>query len=371
MGDAIQNLRELGQSVWYDNISRASIKSGELLQLINLGVSGLTSNPTIFDKAISGSSDYDQSLLDLARDGMDTNEIYETLAIEDLQSAADMLRPTYDQTCGKDGYVSLEVNPHLAHNTEGTITEAKRLYKILNRPNVMVKIPATPEAIPAIHRLIGEGINVNVTLTFSLKTYRDVRHAYMAGLEDLDWSGGDLSDIASVASFFVSRVDTVVDDLLDKSYQSGGEDAKALMGKAAIANAKLAYRDFTEDFEGSRFKSLRSKGARVQRPLWASTSTKNPNYSDVLYAESLVGPDTIDTMPDSTIEAFQDHGKAALTLERDVEEAEVMMDSLARANIDMDHITTNLLADGIKSFADSFDSLLAHIDEKSRQLVDK
>ena len=369
MSDAIQELQKLGQSVWYDNISRATIESGELQRLIALGVSGLTSNPTIFDKAISGSTDYDDALAELARDGMSTNEIYETLAIEDIRAAADLLRPVYDHSGGADGYASLEVNPHLAHDTESTVVEARRLYSTLSRPNVMVKVPATPEGVPAIHRLIGEGINVNVTLTFSLKAYRDVRQAYMAGLEDLDWSGGDVGSIASVASFFVSRVDTAVDDMLQERVSAGDEDAQDLMGKAAIANAKLAYRDFKEDFGGDRFGVLRPKGARVQRPLWASTSTKNPSYSDVLYPDSLIGPDTVDTMPGATIEAFRDHGRAELTLEQGVDEAEAALDSLESTGVDMEQVTAKLLADGVKSFADSYDSLVANIEEKRDQLI--
>ena len=372
MTDAIQGLQDLGQSVWYDNISRGTIVSGELQRLIALGVSGLTSNPTIFDKAISGSSDYDDALRELAGQGKTTSEIYEALAIEDIRAAADLLRPVYDLTDGADGYASLEVNPHLAHDTESTIAEAKRLFGSLDRPNVMVKVPATPEGIPAVHRLIGEGLNVNVTLTFSLTAYRDVRQAYMAGLEDLDWAGGDVSHIASVASFFVSRVDTAVDALLDERVRAGDEDMEDLLGKAAIANAKLAYRDFNEDFGGDRFAVLRSKGARVQRPLWASTSTKNPNYRDVLYPEALIGPDTVDTMPDATIEAFQDHGRPEITLDRGVAEAETVFESLEAAGISMEQVTAKLLADGVKSFADSFDSLVNNIEEqRGRLLADK
>ena len=372
MTDGIQGLQELGQSVWYDNISRGTIASGELQRLIALGVSGLTSNPTIFDKAISGSSDYDDALRELTGKGKTTSEIYEALAIEDIRAAADLLRPVYDLTDGADGYASLEVNPHLAHDTESTIAEAKRLFGALDRPNVMVKVPATPEGIPAVHRLIGEGLNVNVTLTFSLTAYRDVRQAYMAGLEDLDWAGGDVSHIASVASFFVSRVDTAVDALLDERVRAGDEDMEDLLGQAAIANAKLAYRDFNEDFGGDRFEVLRSKGARVQRPLWASTSTKNPNYSDVLYPESLIGPDTVDTMPDATIEAYQDHGRPEITLDRGVPEAEAVFESLEAAGISIEQVTAKLLADGVKSFADSFDSLVNNIEEqRGRLLADK
>ena len=368
MGNTIQELQALGQSVWYDNISRGTIESGELGRLIDLGVSGLTSNPTIFEKAISGSTDYDTAMLELARADKSVDEIYETLAVEDIRSAADLLRPTYDRTNGADGYASLEVNPHLAHETETTVSEAKRLFAALDRPNVMMKVPATPEGIPAVHRLIGEGVNVNITLTFSLDAYRDVRQAYMAGLEDLDWSGGDVSRIASVASFFVSRVDTAVDALLDERLSQGDEDVQDLFGKAAIANAKLAYRDFKDDFEGERFAILRSKGARVQRPLWASTSTKNPDYSDVLYPEELAGPDTVDTMPDATISAFLDHGKAEVALDKAVDTAEAALESLEEAGVSMEQVTAKLLADGVKSFSDSFDALIANIERKRADL---
>ena len=371
MDNAIQELQALGQSVWYDNISRSAIESGGLGRLIELGVSGLTSNPTIFEKAISGSTDYDATLLALAHAGRSVEEIYETLAVEDIRSAADLLRPTYDCSNGVDGYASFEINPHLAHETEATVSEARRLFATLDRPNVMIKVPATPEGIPAVHRLIGEGINVNVTLTFSLNAYKDVRQAYMAGLEDLDWSGGDVSRIASVASFFVSRVDTVIDTFLDERLREGDEDVQDLLGKTAIANAKLAYRDFKDDFEGERFAVLRSKGARVQRPLWASTSTKNSDYSDVLYPEALAGPDTVDTMPDATIFAFLDHGKAEVALDKAVEAAEAVMETLEATGVSMEQVTSKLLADGVESFSNSFDALITNVERKRSQLMSK
>ena len=369
MSNAVQQVQQLGQSVWYDNIGRGLIESGELQGLIDLGVSGLTSNPTIFQKAIAESNDYDDALRDLADSGKSSNEIYEALVIEDIRSAADLLRPSYDRSEGVDGYASLEVSPHLAHDTEGTVVEARRLFAALDRPNVLVKVPATPEGVPAVHRLIGEGINVNVTLTFSLDAYRDVRQAYMAGLEDLDWSGGDVGRIASVASFFVSRVDTAVDALLEERVSEGNEDVEDLLGKAAIANAKLAYRDFKEEFGGERFAVLRSKGAHVQRPLWASTSTKNPNYRDVLYAEALIGPDTVDTMPQATIDALIDHGQVADTLQQGVQEAETMLQALEEAGVSMDRVTAKLLKDGVKSFADSYDHLMTDIEEKRALFV--
>ena len=369
MDSAIQRLNDLGQSVWYDNISRGVLRTGDLKRLIDLGVSGLTSNPTIFEKAVAGSDDYDEGVLDLAREGKDADQIYEALVVEDIRAASDLLRPTYDRTDGADGYASLEVSPHLASDTQGTVAEAERLFSLLDRPNVMIKVPATPDGIPALHKLIGQGINVNVTLTFSLEAYRDVRQAYMAGLEDLSWNGGDLSKVASVASFFVSRVDTVVDGQIEEIVRQGNEDAEDLLGKAAIANARLAYRDFKAAFGGDRFASLRAKGARVQRPLWASTSTKNPAYSDVLYAESLIGADTVDTMPDATLNAVMDHGEAANTLDQDVEGAERLFEDLEDAGISMQQVTGKLLVDGVRSFADSFDGLMANLEEKRSSLL--
>ncbi len=369
MDSAIQRLNDLGQSVWYDNISRGVLRTGDLKRLIDLGVSGLTSNPTIFEKAVAGSDDYDEGVLDLAREGKDVDQIYEALVVEDIRAASDLLRPTYDRTDGADGYASLEVSPHLASDTQGTVAEAERLFSLLDRPNVMIKVPATPDGIPALHKLIGQGINVNVTLTFSLEAYRDVRQAYLAGLEDLSWNGGDLSKVASVASFFVSRVDTVVDGQIEEIVRQGNEDAEDLLGKAAIANARLAYRDFKAAFGGDRFASLRAKGARVQRPLWASTSTKNPAYSDVLYAESLIGADTVDTMPDATLNAVMDHGEAANTLDQDVEGAERLFEDLEDAGISMQQVTGKLLVDGVRSFADSFDGLMANLEEKRSSLL--
>ena len=361
----VQQVQQLGQSIWYDNMRRALISSGELQRLIDLGISGLTSNPTIFEKAIAGSNDYDDALLPLANAGNSPIEISDTLAIEDIQSAADLLRPVYDRTGGADGYASLEVSPHLAHDTDGTVSEARRLFAALDRPNVMVKVPATPEGMPAIRRLIGEGINVNVTLIFSLQAYSRVSEAYVEGLEDFAKSGGDLSRVASVASFFVSRVDTVVDSLLREQVREGRGELEHLMGKAAIANARLAYRDFRTTFDGERVTDLRKKGARVQRPLWASTGTKDSAYSDVLYVESLIGPDTVNTMPEATLTAFLEHGIAAEAIERDVDGAVRTLESLEKAGVSMDEVTSKLLADGLGSFAASFDKLLANIEEKA------
>jgi transaldolase len=363
MSNSIQDVRAIGQSIWYDNIRRGLIESGELQRLIDLGVTGLTSNPTIFQKAIAESSDYDEALEALAASGSSVDQIYEALTVDDIRAAADLLRSAYDDSAAADGYASLEVSPHLANDTNATIDEARRLFQLLDRPNVMVKVPATPAGIPAVHKLIGEGINVNVTLTFSLKAYRDVRGAYIAGLEDLRWAGGDLSRVASVASFFISRVDTAVDSQL-------GDDHDDLKGDAAIANAKLAYRDFKEDFGGDRFAGLAADGARVQRPLWASTSTKNPEYNDVMYPEALIGPDTVDTMPEATLLAFMEHGAVAETLEQDVEEAERLIERLGEAGVDMDEVTAGLLSDGLGLFADSYDDLLADIAAKKDRLMD-
>jgi transaldolase len=362
MSNSLKNIQKHGQSVWYDNVSRGLIESGELQRLIDLGVTGLTSNPTIFQKAITGSNDYDYAFATLVSEGKDTNAIYESLAINDIQAAADRLRPVYDATDGVDGYASLEVNPHLAHDTDGTVVEGMRLFAELDRPNVMIKVPATPAGMPAIRRLIGEGINVNVTLLFSIEAYRDARQAYIGGLEDLKKTGGDLARVASVASFFVSRVDTVVDSLLENK-------GPGLEGRAAIANARLAYRDFQWEFRTDRFEALREAGARVQRPLWASTGVKNPAYSDVLYVEELIGEYTVNTMPEATLLAFVDHGKAGDTIVSDVDGAARLLDEVAAIGVSIDEVTSGLLSDGVRLFADSFDELMADIERKRGALA--
>ena len=369
MNESLQGVQRLGQSIWYDNISRDLLLSGEIESLIRVGVTGLTSNPTIFEKAISGSTDYDDALASLAREGHDPKETYEMLAMEDIRAAADLLRPVYDRTDGRDGYACLEVSPALAHDTEATVAEALRLFATLDRPNAMIKVPATPEGIPAVRRLIGQGININVTLIFSLDAHRRVMEAYIAGLEDLARSGGDLSKVASVASFFVSRVDTAVDTLLEELARRGNKAAEALLGKAAIANAKLAYQSFKDTFGVERFTALQAKGARVQRPLWGSTGTKNPAYSDVLYVDQLIGGDTVNTMPPATLTAFMEHGLVEPTLEGDVADAEQAMKALAAAGVSIEEVTAKLLADGVKSFADSFDQLLVNVEEKKALLI--
>ena len=361
----IQQLGRLGQSVWYDNMYRALIETGELQRLIDSGVTGLTSNPTIFEKAISSSDDYDESLVAHARRSDDPQDLFEGLAVEDIRAAADLLLPIYENTEGTDGFASLEVNPHLAHDTKGTIKAARRLFAALDRPNVMIKVPATPEGIPAIRDLIGRGINVNVTLIFSLEMYSRVREAYMAGLEDLIASGGDPARVSSVASFFVSRVDTSVDGLIGES----GGALNDYQGNAAVANAKIAYQDFKTTFGTDRFQAMAERGARVQRPLWASTSTKNPEYSDVLYVETLIGPDTVNTMPDATLAAFMEHGTARTSIEDGADEARATISALEAGGVSMDAVTTQLMHDGVKAFADSFDELLENIVAKRDKLL--
>lgn len=369
MTNNLQGLKELGQSVWFDNIRRGFIESGELQHLIDVGVCGLTSNPSIFEKAIIDSSDYDDALVELAIRGDAPQQIFESLAIKDIQDAADLLRPVFDQAHGADGFASIEVSPHLANDTQGTVGEARRLHEALERPNVMIKVPATSEGIPAIRQLIGEGISVNVTLIFSLNTYAQVREAYIEGLEQLVDGGGDPSQVSSVASFFVSRVDAAVDKELERLTDSSGPGMGELMGRAAISNAKMAYRDFRHEFVTERFKALQDKGARLQRPLWASTSTKNPEYSDVLYVEELVGADTVTTLPDATLEAFLDHGSPASSIERELEDAVLTMERLEDAGVDLEKITDNLLHEGVQAFADSYDALLANIHEKCAVLL--
>ncbi len=369
MTNPIQQAHDVGQAIWLDYIRRGSLTSGELQRYIDLGVSGVTSNPTIFEKAISGSTDYDETLLNLSQNDSSANEMYEVIVLEDIRMTADLLRSIYDDTGGAHGYVSLEVSPLLAYDAHATVAEARRLFAALDRPNVMIKVPATPEGIPAVRRLTGEGVNVNATLIFSLDSYRRVREAYIAGLEDLVGSGRDPSRVASVASFFLSRVDTAVDGMLAERVRQGQEALKGLLGKAAIANARLAYYAFRETFGGDRFAALAASGARVQRPLWASTGTKNPAYSGLLYVEPLIGPDTVNTMPPATISAFLDHGRAEATLEQGVPEAEQTLAALAEAGISMESVTTKLLADGVKAFVDSYEKLLAGIAGKKTRLL--
>lgn len=354
----LHELSQLGQAVWLDFIRRSFISSGELQGLLDAGIRGITSNPTIFEKAIAGSDDYDSSMEQLVAAGKSVDQIYEELAIDDIGQAADMLRSLYDTTGGGDGFVSLEVSPTLAHDTFGTIEDAKRLFATLNRPNIMIKIPGTPEGVPAITDVIAAGVNVNVTLLFSLEQYEAIANAYIAGLERRVAAGLEIQHIASVASFFVSRVDTAVDKLLDAQGRSD------LVGKAAVANAKLAYARFKELFSGPRWERLAAKGAQLQRPLWASTGTKDKRFSDTLYVDTLIGPYTVNTMPPATIEAFMDHGTVKSTVEDDVEGARTYLAQLAELGIDMDAITHQLQVDGVESFAKSFESLMQSVAEK-------
>jgi transaldolase / glucose-6-phosphate isomerase len=353
-----------GQSIWYDNIRRALIESGELQSLLDQGVRGITSNPSIFEKAISGSNDYDADMQKLVSEGKSANEIYEALVLEDIRRAADLLRPLYDDSDGVDGYISLEVSPHLSHDTDGTVHEGARFYAALKRPNVMIKVPATAEGIPAITTLISQGINVNVTLMFSQQQYVRVADAYIAGLEKLLESGGDISKVASVASFFISRLDSKIDPRLE---ENGGSD---LMGRVAIANARLVYEIFKEKFSNARWKKLEEKGARRQRVLWASTSTKNPAYMDTMYVDALIGPDTVNTVPPKTLKSLQDHATVARTVDANMQDARVVIASLRDYFVDLDEATDELLVEGVEKFAQSFDSLMASIEQKRTQLTE-
>ncbi|MEE8391972.1 MAG: bifunctional transaldolase/phosoglucose isomerase [Anaerolineae bacterium] len=359
----IHELTDLGQAIWFDFIRRSFLASGELQELVDQGVRGVTSNPSIFEKAIVGSADYDEDLQSLVEAGKSVEEIYETLALDDIRRAADILRPVHSETGGVDGYVSLEVSPTLAHDTEGTIAEARRLFAALDRPNIMIKVPATPAGIPAIETLIGEGINVNVTLIFSLAQYEVVAEAYITGLEKLAAAGGDVSSVASVASFFISRVETAVDRALEEI------GVAELQGRIATADAKVAYARFREIFSGERWERLVAQGARVQRPLWASTSTKNPLYPDTLYVDGLIGSDTVNTVPPATLQAFLDHGAVSLTLETGVDDARTQLARLSELGVDLDGITQKLQDDGVAAFARSFEVLMASIAEKREKLL--
>ena len=361
----LHQLSELGQSVWIDYLSRDLLRTGELAQMMEEdAVVGVTSNPTIFQKAISHGDAYDEQLREVLETENDAKEVFLKLAIKDVQDACDLLRPVWDERNGHDGYVSIEVDPNLAFDTEATITEAQRLHELVDRPNCFVKIPATKAGLPAIEEMIARGRNINVTLTFSLQRYADVVEAYIRGLERLVEGGGDPGRVASVASFFVSRVDTEADRRLDEV----GARAE-LKGKLAVANAKLAYQRYKELFGGERWEQLAAKGARKQRCLWASTSTKNPEYRDVLYVEELIGPETVNTMPEETIKAFQDHGVVAPTLERDLDEAKRVFERIAEAGVDYDDVVAVLEQEGVQKFADSFAELLEGVRAKRGELV--
>lgn len=369
----LKDLLKYGQSMWLDYIRRDLFTTGKVAHLITEdGLRGMTSNPSIFEKAIGDSSLYDDALKSLAsRKDLDTTAKYEQIAIRDIQDAADALRPVYEESKFRDGYVSLEVSPYLALKTQETIDEARRLWKAVKRENVMIKVPGTAEGLPAIRQLIGEGININVTLLFAQEVYEKVAEAYIAGLEDLAARGGNLKKMASVASFFISRIDTLVDSLLNdklKATTDAKQQAllKNLPGKVAIANGKLTYQRYQRIFSGLRWQALAAKGAQTQRVLWASTSTKNPNYRDVIYVEELIGPDTVNTMPPATVDAFRDHGQLRNSLTEDVAGAGKVMDDLARAGISIKEVTDKLTEDGVKLFADAFDKLLAAVEKNTQ-----
>jgi len=370
-------LAQLGQSVWYDNIERKLIQSGELRRLIEEDeLRGVTSNPAIFEKAISGSDLYKDQLRELAEEGKTAVEIYEALAISDIQSAADVLWPVYEKTGGADGFVSLECSPLLAHDTAGTIQEARRLWRAVDRRNVMIKIPGTPEGMPAIEECIYEGININITLLFSLESYEKTMEAYLRGLTRRAEEGKPVDAISSVASFFVSRIDTAVDRQLEQMIGQSPSDEErdrlsALMGRAAIANAKLAYQKFKEVFHGEPFRELRRRGAQVQRPLWASTSTKNPAYRDVYYVEALIARETVNTLPPQTLAAFRDHGVARLTIEDDLDLERARLDGLQAAGISLDQVTSQVLADAVRLFVEPFEKLIASIEAERKEILSR
>ncbi len=375
MTHPISTLTRLGQSLWYDNIERRLLENGELAAMIQRGdIRGLTSNPSIFHKAIVNSRDYDSALLPMAWAGYSAERIFERLALEDIRAAADLLRPLYEETGGADGYVSLEVSPTLAYDAEGTLADARRLWALVQRPNLMIKIPATEAGLPAIRQALAAGINVNVTLIFSVERYEAVMEAYLSGLEDRLAAGGDLRRLASVASFFVSRLDTKVDARLETLVAAGGpqaEIARSLRGKIAIANAKEAYARFRRVFGGERFRRLEGRGARVQRPLWASTSTKNPAYPDTLYVEALIGPHTVNTVPPKTLAAFKDHGTAAPALEDGLEEARRHLADLASLGISLAEITRQLEEEGVAAFAEAYRAMMASIETRRKASRDQ
>jgi len=373
--DNLVQLIEYGQSYWLDNLTREKITGGELEKRVNeQGLRGITSNPAIFNKAISNSSDYDDQIQSLAEQGKSVEEIYEAVVVKDVQDACDVMRTVYDKTDGLDGYVSLEVSPHLAHDTEGTVEEARRLWAAVDRPNCFIKIPGTPAGVPAIEQMLYEGVNVNVTLLFSIEAYEAVAKAHIRALERRAAEGKSLDNIASVASFFLSRIDVLVDELLHHRMVPGdksttAQTAESFLGKVAIASARVAYQSFKRIYGTARWQLLAEKGATVQRPLWASTSTKNPSYSDTMYVDTLIGPHTVNTMPDETIQAFADHGQLkANTVERDLNESYEILDTLPDAHIDLDYVTTRLVDEGVEKFIKPYTKLLETISEEIKKL---
>ncbi|HKG23390.1 MAG TPA: transaldolase [Blastocatellia bacterium] len=368
-------LTRLGQSIWYDNIERRLITSGELKRMIDEDdLRGVTSNPAIFEKAISSSDEYVSQIAELAAQEKGALEIYEALAIRDIQGATDLFAPVFEKTKGLDGYVSLECSPFLANDTAGTIEEARRLWRAVDRKNVMIKIPGTPAGMPAIEQCIYEGININVTLLFSLESYERTIDAYLNGLNRRLSEGKPIEHIASVASFFVSRIDTAVDKRLEELIaRAEDKETKArlqsLLGRVAIANAKLAYRIYKSVFHGERFAALKAAGAMVQRPLWASTSVKNPAYGDVYYVEALIGPETINTLPPATFVAFRDHGRVRITIEDNLEEEQAILERLEAVEIRLADVTTKVLEDGVRLFVEPFEKLLAAIEKRRAELL--
>ncbi|HEY6951009.1 MAG TPA: transaldolase [Bacteroidota bacterium] len=371
----LRSLESFGQSIWTDFISRGMIESGELLRLVNNdGVGGVTSNPSIFEKAIAESHDYDSAIREMADQGKSAEEIYQALTVEDIQRTADILRPTYDRLHSADGFVSLEVSPKLANNTDATIAEARILWKAVNRPNVMIKVPGTEAGIPAIRELLREGINVNITLLFGLPRYRQVIEAYIGAMESRATRKEQLQNVSSVASFFLSRIDVLLDPILEKKSQAPGKEsgtAKSLIGEVAIASAKAAYRIYSEAFDDKRFSKLARLGARTQRLLWASTSTKNPKYSDVKYVEPLIGAETINTVPLETLNAYRDHGNPRSTLTDNPEGAQATLNQLKQIGIDLDAVTLQLEKEGVDKFVKAYDVLMGKLKEKMSEPVPK
>lgn len=371
----ILQIKEFGQSIWLDNLSRDAIQSGELKEMIaSRDIHGITSNPAIFEKAIAGNKVYDADIESGSRASKSVLEIYEYLVFEDIRNACDIFRPVYEETNGLDGYVSIEVPPNLARDPETTLAEAKRYFKVINRPNVMIKIPGTPEGLPAVEKAIAAGINVNITLLFSVDSYVETFWAYIRGLEARVAAGEDISKIASVASFFISRIDNAIDSEIDHLIGQTNdadltEKLRKIKGKIAIANAKIAYQEYQKIIQSDRWKALSAKGAQVQRLLWASTSTKNPEYSDVLYVNELIGPNTVNTMPPNTIEACADHCEIASRIESDLEDAYKAIETLPEVGIKLDRVMSELLDEGIDKFIKPFDSLMASLEEKVKQLT--
>ncbi len=360
MHPILKQLADCGQSIWYDNIRRGMLKSGDMQRLIDDGVTGVTSNPSIFQKAITDSSDYDEAMARLIAAGADTPAIYDALVLDDIRNTADLFRPIYDKTNGWDGYVSIECDPRLAYDTEGTIVEAQRLYDGVSRPNVMIKIPGTEEGLPAIEATLSKGINVNVTLIFSTDVYVRVMERYVAGVGKFIDAGGRPDGVASVASFFVSRVDTLVDEKI-----KGKPELADLAGQAAVANTKIAYKRYQEFLGGRRFGTLKARGARPQRPLWGSTSTKNPAYSPTIYVDTLIGPDTVNTVPPVTLDAIRAGMKVATTITEGLDAAQRVLNRLEAAGISMDEVTEDLRTAGVKAFADAFDKLIRNIEARA------